>query len=451
MSISYSALRNYGKVTLPSVEGWRGNCGLSILKDPPKSIHTRRIDKVGENMDIVKMIDESGDRVCEAISLYPRGVNPFKAVEMQNYGTAGGQRSCSKNGQAYLAHRVMRDGDFRPIPMDGVQNARLTALSRLPRTAISQSTNIGSVKYSQLINPSCKSLRQVKNECVQGCARPTMVYRIESELTEPFQAKRVKEQDHIRYSTHSGVGFRDVSNIVNKTPNNSINKNLINTAVMSNLGTTNINATDLHRSKVSVEKYTKDRTYYGATSGVSANIDNIPLDSRADNHSKTKEQTHYTVISQVSGPEKNERNFNSLELPRSILQHSVTSKATRNIYTKIDTKQTERTRVIPTYSATSNISSNKIYRNNSSREVKELTQNKPLTTFSTNPSRVGYGSEYSNTSRSKKINPTLSFGSFEGKGTIKTSNRVHYTDGLSHIIDRKPNIQQRAHALRVRG
>ena len=61
MSISYSAITNHGKVTLPSVETWGTN--MNILRDPPKSIHTRRIDKVGQTSNITAMIDDSGNRV----------------------------------------------------------------------------------------------------------------------------------------------------------------------------------------------------------------------------------------------------------------------------------------------------------------------------------------------------------------------------------------------------
>ena len=44
--LSYSGLTNYGRVTLPSVDTWGTN--MNILRDPPKSVMTRRIDKVGE-------------------------------------------------------------------------------------------------------------------------------------------------------------------------------------------------------------------------------------------------------------------------------------------------------------------------------------------------------------------------------------------------------------------
>ena len=62
-------------ITLPSVEQWGTNA--NILRDPPKAIFTRRIDKVGQNTDITELVDSSGDRACEGISLYARGVNPM--------------------------------------------------------------------------------------------------------------------------------------------------------------------------------------------------------------------------------------------------------------------------------------------------------------------------------------------------------------------------------------
>ena len=38
--LSYSGITNYGKATLPSVDSWGTN--MNILKDPPKSITTRK-------------------------------------------------------------------------------------------------------------------------------------------------------------------------------------------------------------------------------------------------------------------------------------------------------------------------------------------------------------------------------------------------------------------------
>ena len=73
--LSYSGLTNYGRATLPSVETWGSN--MNILRDPPKSVTTRRIDKVGQTSDITQMTEDSGNRACEAINVFARGVNPM--------------------------------------------------------------------------------------------------------------------------------------------------------------------------------------------------------------------------------------------------------------------------------------------------------------------------------------------------------------------------------------
>ena len=94
--ISYSGITNYGKATLPSVGSWGIN--NNILRDPPKSIHTRRIDKVGQTSEITEMVDESENRSCEAILQFARGVNPMVSVSYDNFSNNGGQRSGSVNG-----------------------------------------------------------------------------------------------------------------------------------------------------------------------------------------------------------------------------------------------------------------------------------------------------------------------------------------------------------------
>jgi len=137
MAISYSAIVNYGKVTLPSVESWGTN--MNIMKDPTKSIHTRKIDKVGETSAITSAVDESGDRFCEAINYYARGQNPMVSV---SYGQgqslqAGALGSNNSTTQAFLPYRVAREGAFRP-PIWRQED--LLPLSRLPRIWTEAST-----------------------------------------------------------------------------------------------------------------------------------------------------------------------------------------------------------------------------------------------------------------------------------------------------------------------
>jgi hypothetical protein len=98
--LSYSSLVNKGKITLPSVDSWGTN--NNIMKDPPKSIMTRRIDKVTDNNDLVKMIDNS-DRSSEAVMRFSRGVNPSVSVSYSNH---GGSMQNFGNQQAFLPYRI---------------------------------------------------------------------------------------------------------------------------------------------------------------------------------------------------------------------------------------------------------------------------------------------------------------------------------------------------------
>lgn len=130
MAFSYSGVVNYGKATLPAVDSW--NMNMNIIKDPPRSVQTRKIDKVGETMAITSAIDDSGDRFCEAINYYARGQNPMVAV---SYGE--GQRLSSGGSEAFLPYRVARDGAFRP-PIWRQED--LLPLSRMPRIWTQMST-----------------------------------------------------------------------------------------------------------------------------------------------------------------------------------------------------------------------------------------------------------------------------------------------------------------------
>lgn len=125
--ISYSGLRTARKVTLPSVEMW--NSELNLLRDPPKSIHTRRRDKVGDTQQILLAQDESGDRICENINVYARGVNPMVEVSYDNFSNNSGKRNVFQNqAQASLPYKVE---NVRPPVL---RQEDLLPLSRMPRT-----------------------------------------------------------------------------------------------------------------------------------------------------------------------------------------------------------------------------------------------------------------------------------------------------------------------------
>ena len=102
--LSYSALTSSRKVSLPSVDDWGTN--MDIIKDPPKSIHTRRITKVGDTNSVTKEIELARDRAEENILKFARGVNPMVSVSYSNVGNNGG----SGGGGSYPSQIVSRAG-----------------------------------------------------------------------------------------------------------------------------------------------------------------------------------------------------------------------------------------------------------------------------------------------------------------------------------------------------
>lgn len=158
MSFSYSGIVNYGKVTLPSVESWGTN--NNILRDPPRSITTRRIDKVSETNQTLEDADTAHDRIAESIRVYPRGQNVMVGVSYNNQGgNTGGQ-------QAKLPYRVMKDGVFRPPILTPVN---LRPLSRLPRnaTTIDPVANQADFKKKLMCPGTAKDYRSVKDATLQ--------------------------------------------------------------------------------------------------------------------------------------------------------------------------------------------------------------------------------------------------------------------------------------------
>jgi hypothetical protein len=203
MSISYSGIigNGSGKVTLPSVDSWGTN--MNILRDPPKSIQTRQHNNhILMTSEITQMIQDSGDRMNEAIQVYARGVNPMVDVSYDNYGNNGGQRRGNKNSaglvdnssnsgkQSYLPYRIMNGGAFRPPARD---QRELLPLSRLPRAWTSSYTQPGFADFSKkLQTPSLNEKGTKKSEDVlRWSIRPTSTYKIEAPLVETYEVKNV--------------------------------------------------------------------------------------------------------------------------------------------------------------------------------------------------------------------------------------------------------------------
>ena len=232
-------------ITLPSTDGAFGT--LNIMRDPPKSIHTRYVEKVGDTNKITRQVDEASDRICEGILPFPRGSNPMVDVSYQNYGGNAGQlhqfigsyanntnTSISTNlPQAKLPYRVMRDGAFRPP----VRTEReLLPLSRLPRLTTSQTTNPATQQFLKKIDcrPDRKSIReQLLNVCVPG--RSSFNIGQSASTYQPYNVKYSINDNNIQGMLHTNISVGAGKGIeANKTPISSINQDRTYSTITAN-------------------------------------------------------------------------------------------------------------------------------------------------------------------------------------------------------------------------
>lgn len=233
MSFTNAAIKGAG-LTLPSVEAGLGS--MNILRDPPKSIHTRYKPKVSDTSKITEWVGESGDRICEGIKVYARGVNPMVSVSYSNYGSNGGQvRDGSGKigtgqapislcaGQAYLPYTVNRDGAYRaPI----IPPEELLPLSRQPRVRTMQQTNPGSsqmvIDFDNLSKCST-DLRQVRKDLLKVCAAPKAIFNIQTPASQPYEVKNMINKDKLHPSATTNKNNNAFYTLgINKNPERGI-------------------------------------------------------------------------------------------------------------------------------------------------------------------------------------------------------------------------------------
>ena len=259
MAIQYPKLEH---VTLPSVESWGGS--LNILRDPPKSIFTKRIDRVGQTSNITETIDGSTDR-AEGISVYARGVNPMVSVSYDNNSNRGGSMN---NGivahggtQASLPYRLMDGGAFRP-PIRTEYD--LLPLSRQPRAWFSTMSNPGFIDYrKQKYTPS--KFRMVKDMLLKTAEviQPNKSVRIETPIVENYKMKKAINDKHINIEGNSGTIARDISNFTRENTDRS--KKFIRENYQEVNAQTNLQQNRSHTLDdvyMNTEQYINDVTYH---------------------------------------------------------------------------------------------------------------------------------------------------------------------------------------------
>jgi len=479
--LSYSGLVNHGKVNLPSVESWGTN--MNILKDPPKSITTRRKDKVGETSSITQMIEESDGRTSEAIQVYARGVNPFVSVSYDNVGNNGGRTygGIIEGGgrSAKLPHRIMQDGAFRP-PVLLQQD--LLPLSRLPRNLTNAFSNAGFTDFSRKLRTcgTAENTKEVKKNTIKTSVRPTAVYRIEKQAEKPFEIKYAI-QPSIKNSVSSGVRTMDITQRNWGAPTKEINNGLIHPTAQSAIS----NVQHVNNNEFNSERFIQDSLAHQAYSNISSigHVDNNELDSgrflqdtlvhpaysnvssigHVDNNemesgrflqnslsqpvlSNVSSIGHYSDNNQMntgrfvqdslvhsvgSNVSSNARNTSSIEdildlsdmpIHNHIVHYKINAPISGVEQTKYFHDNIELSRTLPNFMATTNVGDQKVYKRTNYDNQIELQRNNPSASCESNPTSRG---NTDNSSRDARLAPKISAGSYSIPAQIPMKEREH--------------------------
>ena len=322
--LSYSGLVNHGKITLPSVDSWGNN--MNILRDPPKSIMTKRIDKVGETSSMTQMIEDSSSRASEAIQVYARGVNPFVSVSYDNNGNNGGQSSGSfvEGGQrsAKLPYTIMKDGAFRP-PI--LLQEDLLPLSRIPRENFSVLSKPGFADFSRRVKTcgTAENTKEVKTDTLKACVRPTAVYKIERPASQPYEIKHVI-QPSIKTSALSGIRTMDITQKYNGNPTKEIDTTPLHAKAQANF--THIR--HMNNNVFNPQRYLQEPVSYNVASNISSIKNNVG-NNEINTGIYLQEPLSYNVTSNISSIMHNMANneFN----PERYLQQPVSYNVASNI------------------------------------------------------------------------------------------------------------------------
>jgi hypothetical protein len=386
--LSYSGLVNYGKVTLPSVNGWGTN--TNILRDPPKSITTRRRDRVGMTSSITDTIDSSSDRACEAIQLYPRGINPSVSVSYSNInnGNSGSIVSsiASTNNEAKLPYRIMNGGAFRPPIM---MQENLLPLSRLPRVNFEANSNSSLPNYS-MTSFNKNNQKDVKPNTMKTCIRPTAVYKVEKPISEPYEVKNVI-QNSIHRNVNSGIRPMDIMKTKHIIPKKEISQMPLYVDAVTNINNNRRFNNNNSLNMLNTNEYIQENITNNVMTNVhSKNYTNIADIADLSYRPVKDDQLHINCSSQISGNTMNNYIHEDVELDRSI----------------------------PHYNANTNTSQTKHVRFDHTEY--QFDRNTPLTSVETASSKTNH---IDLSSRDYNLRPSLTIGGFDNFGIKPTFDR----------------------------
>lgn len=408
--------------TLPSVSDWYKN--TNILKDPPRAIVTRRIDKVGQTTDINEMVDASCDRASEAIRVYAKGVNPMVSVSYDNnsnnagvYGM-GGFTSMSSKTQASVPYKAMNNGAFRP-PIRTQRD--LLPLSRLPRVWFQAMSTPGFTDYSKSkYVPTI--FRAVKDLLSAYDIEPNKCSKVEKPILENFKMIDSINDKHINIEATSGTASKDIKSYTRENIDmyKGINNNIIEAWANTNL--TDNRSHNLEGLSIDSGKYTRDSLNYEANTNInqnrSQNLEGLSIDSGKYTH----DSLNYEANTNLN--DTRTQNFDNISMStEKYIQNIPQFEKTSGINTgytffgEMATPETERN--LPSYNLKSSISDSRVYKKIEHENELKFKRNLPITDGKTNIKKIENFDSMNISSRDfNRLIPKVKKESFENNGII---------------------------------
>lgn len=428
-------------VTLPSVESWGTN--MNILRDPPKSITTRRIDKVFQNTDITNLVDDSGDRICDGINVYARGVNPFVSVSYDNNsnnaGIAGNATSFSNRTQARLPYPAFEGGAFRP-PI--LTQRDLLPLSRLPRAWFGTMTTPGFIDFSKT-QQKPNDFRAIKDILNIYDVQPTKTANIDKPLVENFKMLNSINDKHINVDANAGYHSTYLSNYTKENADvyKGINDNSINAFAQSNVGKDNVSH-NLEGFSIDENRYIQNHLNHNAYSNVSSNnvqnLTNINMDTSKYLQNTTNIEALSNVSADISTKRLNELYDNGrVSVKDSMIQYNKDAGINPGYTFLGDIAKPILEMRNPQFEVQSKVSDSRVYKRIEHENSLEFERNTPLTNFQTNVTKLEDFNSINLSSRDyNRLEPSLKKGSFNNVGVKPVIERLDLTNVIESEKDK---------------
>lgn len=434
MSIQYPKTES---VTLPSVESWSTN--MNILRDPPRSITTRRIDKVFQNTDITNLVDDSGDRICEGINVYARGVNPMVSVSYDNNsnnsGMSGNVTSFSNRVQARAPYPSFEGGAFRP-PIYTQRD--LLPLSRLPRAWFGTMSTPGFIDFSKT-QQKPNDFRAIKDMLNIYDIQPNKTANIDKPLVENFKMLNAINNKHISVDANSGYQSTYLSNYTKENADvyKGINDNSINAFAQSNMGQDGVSH-NLEGFSIDQNRYIQNHLNHQAYSNVSSsnnaqNLSNIQMDTSKYLQNTTSIDVVSNLSSDIGSKGLNELYDNGrVSVKDSMIQYNTDSGINPGYTFLGDIAQPVLEMRNPQFEVQSKASDSRVYKRIDHENTLEFERNTPLTNFQTNITKLEDFNSINLSSRDyNRLEPQLKKGAFNNVGVKPRIERLD----LTNVVD----------------